>query len=313
MKAPAHLNALKAFEASARHRSFAAAAAELNVTPAAVGQLVKSLEAAVGTPLFVRSSGGPARLVATDAALSALPDIRAGLDRLSAALQRLREHAATNVLTVTVSPAFAAKWLLPRFDRFQANSPEIDVRLETHLKPVDFVAQRIDIGVRYGAGTWPGLQSEKLMDEEVFPVASPSLLQGRPRLSKPAELKSLTLLHDLSMRGDDGFPTWEKWLLRAGVAAKKTAPRGMQINNSAAVLQAAIEGQGVALARSVMAHDDLAAGRLVRLFPRISVASELAYYVVCRPECASRPDVRAFRDWLFSEAAVLPRTHGTRR
>lgn len=156
MKLPAHLNALRAFEASTRHLSFSEAAAELSVTPAAVGQLVRSLETWLGMPLFVRATSGRTRLIPTDAALRALPEIRAGFDRLSAGLERLREDAAGGALTVTVSPAFAAKWLLPRFERFQAAFPDTDVRLETNLKPVDFVAQRVDIGVRYGAGTGPG-------------------------------------------------------------------------------------------------------------------------------------------------------------
>lgn len=302
MKSPVHLNALRAFEASARHQSFSAAAQELNVTPAAVGQLVRGLEDWLGTPLFIRSTSGKARLVATDAALRALPDIRAGFDRLAWGLEKLREGSIGDVLTITVSPAFAAKWLLPRFERFQAICPDTEVRLETSLKPVDFVAQRVDVGVRYGTGTWPGLKAEKLMGEEVFPVCSPELLRQQLGLQTPAELGGVTLIHDLSMDDHPGFPTWEKWFAKANVAGLTTS-RGMKINNSAAVLQAAMEGRGVALARSVMAHDDLAAGRLVRLFPEVRLESELAYYVVYRPECANLPRLVAFRDWLRSEAA----------
>lgn len=302
MKSPVHLNALRAFEASARHQSFSAAAQELNVTPAAVGQLVRGLEDWLGTPLFIRSTSGKARLVTTDAALRALPDIRAGFDRLALGLERLREGAIGGVLTVTISPAFAAKWLLPRFERFQAVCPDTDVRLETNLKPVDFVAQRVDVGVRYGTGTWPGLTAQKLMGEEVFPVCSPEFLRQHQRLHKPKGLGDVTLIHDLSMDGHVGFPTWEKWFAKANIVGLTTS-RGMKINNSAAVLQAAIEGRGVALARSVMAHDDLAAGRLVRLFPELQFESELAYYVVYRPECVSLPRLVAFRDWLISEAA----------
>lgn len=302
MKSPVHLNALRAFEASARHQSFSAAATELSVTPAAVGQLVRGLEEWLGMPLFIRGTSGRARLVATDAALRALPEIRAGFDRLSAGLERLKEGAVGGVLTVTVSPAFAAKWLLPRFERFQAVCPDTDVRLETNLKPVDFVAQRVDIGVRYGAGTWPGLTAEKLMDEEMYPVCSPELVRQSQPLRKAGDLARVTLIHDLSMDGHAGFPTWDMWLRKAGVTGVATS-RGLKINNSAAVLQAAIEGRGVALARSVMAHDDLAAGRLVRLFPRIQFTSALAYYVVYRPESAGSPRLLAFRDWLLDEAA----------
>lgn len=301
MKAPVHLNALRAFEASARHQSFSAAAAELHVTPAAVGQLVRTLEDWLGTPLFVRNTSGKARLIPTDAAERALPDIRAGFDRLALGMERLQEGSIRGVLTVAVSPAFAAKWLLPRIDRFQVICPDTDVRLDTNLKPVDFVAQQVDIGVRYGTGRWPGLTAEKLMDEEIYPVCSPQLLREHWRLQKPNDLVREMLIHDLSMDNHSGFPTWEAWMQKAGLT-DTTSLRGMQINNSAAVLQAAVEGHGVALARSVMARDDLASGRLVRLFPEISVASELAYYVVYRPECASLPRLATFRDWLLAEA-----------
>ena len=178
MKSPVHLNALRAFEASARHQSFSAAAAELHVTPAAVGQLVRVLEEWLGTPLFRRGTSGRLRLVPTEAAERALPDIRAGFDRLTVGLERLKEGSASGVLTVAISPAFAAKWLLPRIERFQSGWPGTDVRLDTNLKPVDFVTQQIDIGVRYGTGSWPGLVAEKLMDEDVYPVCSPELLRG---------------------------------------------------------------------------------------------------------------------------------------
>ncbi|RQR68695.1 MULTISPECIES: transcriptional regulator GcvA [unclassified Burkholderia] len=303
MKSPVHLNALRAFEASARHQSFSAAAAELHVTPAAVGQLVRTLEEWLGTPLFHRGTSGRIRLVPTEAAERALPHIRTGFDTLALGLELLKEGSASGVLTVAVSPAFAAKWLLPRIESFQGAWPDTDVRLDTNLKPVDFVAQRIDIGVRYGTGHWAGLAADKLMDEEVYPVCSPKLADERRRLQRPADLARETLIHDLSMDSQTGFPAWDTWLQRAGVKDVAVSRR-MQINNSAAVLQAAIDGHGVALARSVMARDDLAAGRLVRLFPDIGFASPLAYYVVYRPECAGMAKLAAFRDWLLAQAAT---------
>ena len=302
---PVHLNALRAFEASARHQSFSAAAAELHVTPAAVGQLVRTLEDWLGLTLFHRGAGGRARLTLTDAAERALVDIRAGFDSLSIGLAKLQESSVNGMLTVTVSPAFAAKWLLPRIDRFQSAWPDTDVRLETSLKAVDFVAQRIDIGVRYGSGHWPGLQAEKLLDEEVYPVCSPRRLDEHRRLAQPADLLGEMLIHDLSMDSHASFPTWDVWLTQAGVVGA-VRPRGLQINNSAAVLQAAIEGQGIALARSVMARDDLKAGRLLRLFADIQVPSSLAYYIVYRPDSANLPRLHAFRDWLLQEAAGSP-------
>lgn len=303
MKLPVYLNALRAFEASARHHSFSAAAAELNVTPAAVGQLVRTLEDWLGVPVFHRSASGRVRLVPTEAAERALPEIRAGFDRLALGLERLKEGSANGVLTVTVSPAFAARWLLPRIDRFQSAWPDTDVRLDTSLKPVDFVAQRIDIGVRYGAGNWPGLSADKLMDEEIYPVCTPDVARQHQHLRHPADLAHETLIHDLSMDGHTGFPNWKTWLRHAGVAERPTT-RGLRINNSAAVLQAALEGRGIALARSVMARDDIVSGRLVRLFPHLHFPSPLSYYVVYRPECAGLPRLTAFRNWLHDEVAA---------
>lgn len=299
MKTPIYLNALKAFEASARHQSFSGAAAELNVTPAAVGQLVRTLEDWLGTSLFQRTNIGKTRLVPTEAAESALPDIRTGFDRLLLGMEKLRESSSSGSLTVTVSPAFAAKWLLPRIDKFHSQWLDMDVRLDTSLKPVDFVMQRIDIGVRYGLGYWPGLVAEKLMEEDIYPVCSPALLNKHGQFNSPADLVNQMLIHDLSMNDHTGFPSWQSWLSKVGVEEGVT--RGMQINNSAAVLQAVIDGQGIALARNVMARDDLAAGRLVRLFPEIEFTSPFAYYVVYRSECSSLPKLKAFRDWLFNE------------
>lgn len=301
MKLPIYLNAMRAFEASARHQSFSAAAEELNVTPAAVGQLVRSLEEWLGTPLFHRGSGGRMRLVVTDVAQRALPDIRTGFDKLSLGLSLLKEGAASGLLTVTVSPSFAAKWLLPRIERFHSAWPELDVRLDTSLKPLDFVAQGIDIGVRYGLGSWPGLISEKLMDEEIYPVCSPALLKQSPQLLDPENLVNQTLIHDLSVDEHTGFASWNAWLEKAGISGVDTK-RGLRINNSAAVLQSGIDGYGIALARSVMARDDIAAGRLVRIYPDIAFNSTLAYYIVYRPEQINVPKLQSFRDWLMQEA-----------
>ncbi|CDX57687.1 DNA-binding transcriptional dual regulator [Mesorhizobium plurifarium] len=300
----AYLNALRAFEASARHGSFSGAGKELNVTPAAVGQMVRGLEDWLGMPLFHRSVTGKTRLTLTESAERALPDIQAGLDRLGIGLERLRESANSGILNVTVSPAFAAKWLLPRIDRFQAKCPDTDIRLETSLKLLDYKAHGIDVGVRYGDGNWPGLVAEKLMDEEVFPVCSPSF-PDIGNLIEPADLNRTTLIHDLSVDPAIGFVTWDMWLSAAGVTDSQPK-RGMRIDNSAAVLQAAIEKRGVALARSILARDDMAAERLQRLFTAVKVPSKLAYYLVYRSEYASLPKLQAFRNWLTEEAATVP-------
>jgi len=214
---------------------------------------------------------------------------------------RVVARRGSKILTVTVSPAFAAKWLLPRIESFHAAWPAIDVRLDTSLRPADFAAQGLDIGVRYGTGTWPGLQAQRLFGEEVYPVASPSYLQAHDAPSAAEDLLRHTLIADQSLDESTGFPTWAAWLRQAQVV-KVPPRRGLAINNSAAVLQAALEGQGIALARSVMAKDDISSGRLVRLFAGVSFPSPLAYYVIYRPECGSLPRLMAFRDWLFSQA-----------
>ena len=303
MSSLAYLNALRAFEASARHQSFSAAAAELNVTPAAVGQQVRSLEAWLGIPLFTRAGSGTARLMLTDSARSALPDIQAGFERLSIGLSRLKDASVHAGLTVSVSPAFASKWLLPRIERFQSDYPQLDVLLDTNARTLDFQARHLDIGVRYGAGQWPGLTAIHLLDETMFPVCAPDFAHLDNGHLPLAALARSTLIHDLSMVSDPDYPTWRMWLDASGFTEIK-ADHGLRINNSAAVLQAAMEGQGLALARSVMVRDDLQAGRLIRPFADKGLDCPLtqAYYVVYRPECGELPKVQAFRDWLLSEA-----------
>jgi LysR family glycine cleavage system transcriptional activator len=303
MTTPAYLNALRAFEAAARHQSFSAAAAELNVTPAAVGQQVRNLEAWLGIALFTRAGSGSARLVLTEAARAALPDIREGFERLSLGLARLKDAGVHAGLTITLSPAFAAKWLLPRIERFQQAYPDLDVLLDTNSRSVDFQVERVDVGVRYGSGKWPGLTAVHLMDEVMFPVCAPDYgLLENGRLP-PEALPRCTLIHDLSMASDSDYPTWRMWLDASGYTRIRTDP-GLRINNSAAVLQAAMDGQGLALARSVMVKDDLAAGRLIRPFADKGLDCPLtqAYYVVYRPESGELPKVQAFRDWLLTEA-----------
>ena len=302
MPTPVYLNALRAFEAAARHQSFSAAATELHVTSAAVGQQVRSLEAWLGISLFNRASSGSTRLIATDAARAALPDIREGLECLRLGLERLKEGSLSTGLTVTVSPAFAAKWLLPRIERFQLAHPETDVLLDTNLRPVDFIAEGMDIGVRYGAGRWPGLTAIKLMDEEMYPVCAPSYPLLKAGRLPPRNLAKATLIHDLSMTGDPAYPTWRTWLDAAGYT-DVSAEHGLRINNSAAVLQAVIDGQGLALGRSVMLRDDLAAGRLLRPFGAASSPLGFAYYIVYRPEVAGLAKIQTFRDWLLAQAA----------
>jgi LysR family glycine cleavage system transcriptional activator len=301
MRAPNNLNALRAFEASARHQSYVLAADELNVTPAAVGQLVRGLEETLGVTLFHRAASGPARLLMTEEARAVIPDLQNGFDLLAQAVARLKASVARASITVTVPPAFADKWLLGRVERFQTRHPQYDLVLDTNGRIVDFNTDRVDVGIRYGGGRWPGLTAVRLLSDDFFPVCSPALLAGAHPLTSAAALKHHALIHDASMRFEKSFPTWRSWLARAGVKGVNTE-KGLQINDSAAVMQAAIAGGGVALGRTSLVRDDLAAGRLVRPFGE-SQPFEFAYYVVSRAGVAQSPAVAAFQHWLLDEAA----------
>ena len=300
MRAPNHLNALRAFEATARHLSYVAAAEELNVTPAAVGSLVRSLEAIVGIELFHRSPAGPARLVLTEAAEAVVPELQAGFDHLTVAFERLKASRGRSAISVTVPPAFADKWLLPRVERFATNHPLYDLRIDTSGRLIDFAAERVDVGIRYGGGRWPGVKSTFLLRDAFFPVCSPVLLQGAHPPRSPEDLKHHTLIHDRSMTFESTFPTWRTWLQAAGFPDIDCG-HGLQINNSAAAYQAAINGSGIALGRTTLVALDLTLGRLVRPFGD-AVDCELAYYLIHRPGADSDPGIAAFKHWICTEA-----------
>lgn len=288
-----NLNALKAFEAAARHMSFSKAAEELHVTQGAVSHQIKALEADLGVALFHRRPRG---LDLTEASRAYLPVLREAFDRIGAGTRELLDRDKSGVLTVSVSPNFAAKWLIGRLGDFTERHPEIDLRVSASLQHVDFVRDGIDVAVRHGAGDWPGLSVVRLCEEEVFPVCSPRLVAGARPLSEPADLRHHALLHD------PGPVSWAQWLAAAGVAGID-ARRGVSFNQTSLALDAAADGQGVALARSALAARDLIAGRLVRPFA-LALPAPFAYYVVCPKATAARPKIALFRDWLLSEAAA---------
>lgn len=305
MRNLSRIKAIQSLEATARLGSYVAAAAELNVTPAAVGQQVRLLEDWVGTPLFKRMGHGSSRLVAMPETEEALADFAAGLDRLDAGLRRLREHSARKIITATASQALVAKWLLPRLEAFTTAHPELDVRLDVTDRILDLAKADADIGLRCGPGQWPGVQSSLLMKEEIFPVASPSFFNAESLPKTPSQLLRHTLIHDVALQVSGAFPSWANWLEAQGIASAKVANSGLQINASAAVIQAAINGQGIALARAALVKDDIAAKRLIRLCPKISWPLAWAYYVVASPQALSKPHVRIFQEWLmgFKQAA----------
>jgi len=295
------LSALRAFEAAARLKSFSKAADELNVTPAAISHQIHALEADFGVSLFHRRSRA---VELTASAQLLLPGLSEAFAGIQISVRRLRAHNDTGTLTITASPSIAAKWLVLRLHRFQAQWPDIDVRISTSDNVVDLTRGDFDLAIRYGSGRYPGLDVELLMKNEVFPACSPRLLAAGPPLRSPADLLHHALIHDQAVDRDPLAPTWAMWLKAAGVAGSPTAP-GLTFSVGYMALDAAIAGHGVVLAYSTIAAADLAAGRLVRLFS-LALPDLFAYYIVTAPGALERPKVRAFRDWLRHEADVTP-------
>ncbi len=286
------LNALKAFEAAARHESFTRAAQELCVTQGAVSHQVKALEAELGIKLFNRHRQ---RLVITESGRTYLATVRDALDRIEDGTERLLRRQSSGVLTVSTSPNFAAKWLVHRLSRFAQAHPAIDLRVSASLHHVDFAREDIDIAIRHGDGSESGLHVVRLCAEELFPVCSPKLLKGRAALRAPADLRHAVLLH-VNDRQD-----WKRWLDAAGVNGIDLA-RGPLLNQASMAIDAAVDGQGVALARTALGAWDLIGGRLVRPF-RLALPVPYAYWIVCPKTAAKLPKITAFTEWLLAEAA----------
>ncbi len=286
------MNTLRAFEAAARNLSFTLAAEELHITQAAVSHQIKVLEQALGVRLFRRLNRA---IRLTEEGQEFVGEVRKALNHLATAVEKLAAPDAGGPLTVSVLPSFASKWLVPRLGRFRDKHPEIDVRISPSTQLTDFRRDDVDLVVRYGKGEYEGLQSVRLMTEDIFPVCSPALLNGPNALRVPEDLRRHTLLHD------DGYVDWTMWLLVAGVSG--IDPRqGPFFTDSAFVIQAAAEGQGVALARGALAAGDIAAGRLVKPFD-IAIPTEYAYYVLSPKATSHHPKITAFREWLLEEVA----------
>jgi LysR family glycine cleavage system transcriptional activator len=293
------LNALRAFEASARQRSFSRAAEELHVTPAAISHQIKGLEAFLGAGLFRRAKG---TLMLTEAGQRLLPGVRKGFDAFREAMENFGAYDKTGPLNVTMTPSIAAKWLIPRLEHFNRQHPEIDIRITTTLEMIDYEREGVEIGIRYGRGDYPGLVTELLLSSEVSPVCSPQLLAGEKPLKRPKDLAHFTLLHDESPLHDETHPNWAMWLRAAG-ATDVDATHGLRFDHASTSLSAAIEGVGVALGRSALVDKDIAAGRLVRPF-ELRLPSDFGYYVVYPEQNLKRTKVAVFREWLFAEVAA---------
>jgi len=285
------LNALKAFEAAARSESVTRAAQELHVTQGAVSQQVKALEAALGLKLFSRERQ---RLVMTEAGREYLAVVRDALDRIAMGTERLVQRQSSGALTISTSPDFAAKWLVYRLGRFAESYPEIDLRVSATAYHVDFAREDVDLAVRHGDGKWPGLDVVPLCAEQLFPVCSPKLVSGPNPIVTAPDLLKFTLL-----RLNDG-KTWVKWFEAAGVT--DPVVHGPILNHASMLIEAAVDGQGIALARTTLAARDIINGRLVRPID-VSLRMSNTYWIVCPKVTSSMPKIATFRNWLLAEAA----------
>lgn len=292
------LKSLQAFEATARHLSFSKAAEELFVTPAAVSQQVRQLEDWLSVLLFRRLTR---EIRLTDAGQKALPLVTEGFDRLAEGVQRLTEDDETGILTVTAAPTFAAKWLVPRLAHFNDRYPDLNVRVDASLGLVDFEREGVHVGIRLGAGDYPGMRTDWFMDEDVILACSPELLVGPHPLTTPENVKHHRLLH-VDWGGIRNPPSFEQWFKLAAVDGADTR-RGDSFTIENLAIQVAISGGGVVLVSKISVEEDLKAGRLVAPFD-ISLPSHSAYWIVSPERMADRPKIVAFRDWLFEEAGT---------
>lgn len=282
------LTTLPSFEAAARLLSFSKAADELHVTHGAISRAIKNLEDQLGVQLFER---GTRSVSLTEVGEPYARAVRETLERLATATAAATARYSSSTLNVSTSDGFAGRWLVPRLYRFHRAHGDIDVRVSTSGKLTNFLGDGIDVAIRYGGGNYPGLTSEFLTGEEVFPVCSPKLLEGAHPLHTPQDLKYHTLIHH-------GFP-WATWLKSAGVEGVDTSS-GITFDSTSFAMESAAQGEGVVLGRTMLVSADLAAGRLVRPFAH-ALKSPSSFYLVHPPEAIRQPKVRAFRDWLLSE------------
>lgn len=304
------LNALRAFEAAARNLSVTKAAAELGVTPSAVSHHIKTLEDHFHVKFFrpVRR-----KLELTDVGRQFLPGLSMGFDQLASSVDALRARDTHAKLTVGTAGSFAGKWLVPRLSDLNRHYPDLEVRVAAAPLLVDATEDAlesgdVDIVIRFGPGHYPGFEVHPLMPEEVFPVCSPDLIDGDHPLISPSDLVHQVLIHDEGymhyaqegIRFKTTFPDWNMWYQAAGIGSLPTE-HGPRFSTSALAIQAAVDGQGVALGRSVLVRDDLAAGRLVKPF-ELSISNVFAYYCISLESSDDKPELAAFRNWLIRTA-----------
>jgi LysR family glycine cleavage system transcriptional activator len=287
------LTSLRAFEVAGRHLSFTKAAAELTVTQAAISHQIKALEEQLNVALFVRL---PRKLELTVAGKSLFPVVHQAFDIIAEGVAELEGMQGRAFLTVQLAPSFSAKWLSPRLGAFRSLYPHIELSLTHSIGPADFAKQSIDLAVIYGKGYGAGLVAVPVLSLDFIPVCSPNYPQGEYVLQAPADLEHCTLLHDAT------YKNWSAWLDLADVS-NVDAKRGPVFDDTNVLIQAAVDGLGVALGSSIFVADHLREGRLVQPFNPVFHDAR-AYYVVCPPAHCERPEVAAFRDWLIEQSGV---------
>jgi LysR family glycine cleavage system transcriptional activator len=287
------LGSLRVFEAVAAHLSFSAAADALNVTPAAVSQQIKTLEAYIQVPLFRRSGR---RVEITDEGLELLPAVRSGLEKLESALQQMKHHRRAGPLQITLLSSFLQIWLLPRLRSFRRKYPDIELRFHTSRDLVDFSRSTNHIAIRFGRGNYPNVHSEKLLDDWLVPVASPELIKQYGMLERGTSLSEYPLL-------ESADEPWRVWAQVAEEAAWHS--RSPSIEDSVGLLTAAEEGLGYALARWTLVTRSLQKGSL-KIAGTGAVPYSSAYHFVCPKSFLALPKVAQFRDWIFAAAAAFP-------
>ena len=291
------MQALRAFEAAARERSLTRAAETLHLTHGAISHQIKSLEEDLGVRLVERAGRG---IRLTDEGERFALRVRAAFGALAAGVQELSERANPRTVRVSSTPSFTARWLLPRIGRFVKAHPNLDLDIHASNTNVDFHRDNVDFAIRYGFGHWPGVTAEYLIDDWFFPVCSPRIPGGVP--ATPAELSRHTLL-----RSEDEY--WRPWFQAVGLDWAEP-DRGTTFSDSSHLLQAAVDGQGVALARRSLIGNDLRNGLLVKPFDA-AVPSSRRYYLVYLPRMESSPKLAAFRTWLHDELAAEGETLAT--
>jgi LysR family glycine cleavage system transcriptional activator len=300
------LDTLRAFESAARHLNFTKAANELHVTQSALSQRIGALEDELGFPLFIRR-GRQIDLTPRGAAIAQA--MGRAMSEITRAFVGLEESEGARTLVISVLPSFATRWLMPRLFGFQSAHPSLEVQVNAEGRLIDLTSSEADLALRFGTGRYPGHHVDYVMDDYVLPVAQPALLAAHKAnaASKALDanaLARLPLIYDSAVERDASGTDWRSWFENAGIANPPRAT-GLRFSQADLMLQAAAQGQGVALARYSLVHDDLVSRRLVPVFKNAMLRARYDYYLVCLPEKAERPAVAAFRAWLLAEARAF--------